>query len=89
MLFCFNHVDIKMTGNSGRDVWLTLSYMFFDRLKKYSKLLFLEKLYFKVYVYACVCSCEYRCLWNSENSICTYRVELTSGCEPCNVGAEN
>lgn len=88
MLFCFNHVDIEITGNSVRHVWLTFSYMFSDKLKKYSKLLFL-KVYFKVYVFAYVCSCEYKCLWNSEKGIGTSRAELTSGCEPSNMGAEN
>lgn len=45
MLFCFNHVDIEMTGNSDRHVWLTFSYMFSDKLKKYSKLLFFKGLF--------------------------------------------
>lgn len=62
--------------------------MFSDKLKKYSKLLFL-KVYFRVYVYVCVCPCEYRCLWNSEKGIGTCRAELTSDCEPHNMGAES
>lgn len=54
MLFCFSHVDIEMTENSGRDVWLTLSYMFSDKPKKYSKLLFLKVYLEYMFIHVCV-----------------------------------